>query len=417
MIRKHSISTKLITVIVLLIFFFGSIATYFVFYNTQNVLIDGRKKLLITNLTAKANEVSQVLINTENISATIAKQDKVISYLNNKQNVDKKEVLTILNYYNINNNCSAIYLIDASGTAVVSTDTSFENIDYSFRTYFDTAINGERFVDSLIGITSGELGYYFSTPIEAEDGEILGVAVVKLKPEVVNNIVARQNESYKTLMTVDRFGVIIYSTNEKRMYHSLGKIDDSLLDEISTSQRFSGKTIDPLGYQVVQDDLSFLNEAKTYEIEDLKDDEHEIVTFSPVSNYPFYLVGESYTDDISQQSFKSSAELAGFVLIAAVLTAIFVSFTVNRLMMPLNTLKNASAKLKEGNLKEKIVINTKDEFEDLATSLNEMATRLDQDNSELERKISERTYNLKRLNNLMVGRELKMVELKKQLKK
>lgn len=414
---NRSISKKIIVVVIFLIFFFGTLATYFVFYNTQNALIDVRKKLLVTNLVSEANEIAQVLVNTENISTTLAAQEKVVNYLNKDSGVNKKEILEILNYYNIKNNCSAIYLIDLNGTAIVSTDPSFVGMDYSFREYFKTAVSGQSFSDALIGVTSGELGYYFSSPVFSENNEILGVAVVKLRPEIINKIIERQNETYNTLMIVDRYGVVIYSNDESRMYGSLGAIDDSTKNKISSTFRYQNKTIEPLGYQVVQDEFNILSEAKTYEIHDLKDDEKEIVTFSPISNYPFYLVGESYTNDVSQQSFISALELAGFVLIAAILTAFFVGITVNKLMLPLRILKNASDKLKNGNLKEKIIVSTGDEFEDLANSLNQMAVRLDQNNIELEQKIAERTQNLTRLNNLMINRELKMVELKKQLKK
>ena len=79
---NRSISKKIIVVVIFLIFFFGTLATYFVFYNTQNALIDVRKKLLVTNLVSEANEIAQVLVNTENISTTLAAQEKVVNYLN-----------------------------------------------------------------------------------------------------------------------------------------------------------------------------------------------------------------------------------------------------------------------------------------------------------------------------------------------
>jgi C4-dicarboxylate-specific signal transduction histidine kinase len=181
----------------------------------------------------------------------------VVNYLENDLSTNKKEVLEILNYYNINNNYSSIYIINENGTAVVSTDQSFVDNNYSFREYFKKALAGHFFTDAFIGVTSGELGYYFSTPIVSEKGDILGAAIAKLKPEVINKIIERQNEAYKSLMLVDKYGIVIYSNDESRMYHSLGVLSDIKLSEINSTFRFANKNIVPLGYQIVQDEINF----------------------------------------------------------------------------------------------------------------------------------------------------------------
>jgi|GEM_PF-4438878 len=87
-----------------------------------------------------------------------------------------------------------------------------------------------------------------------------------------------------------------------------------------------------------------------------------------------------------------------------------ISPTINAILR----LQQASKKIEEGNLDYRVDIQSKDELGDLADSFNSMASKLQESYKSLEKKVTERTASLEKTMNLMVGRELKMKELKQK---
>ena len=122
----------------------------------------------------------------------------------------------------------------------------------------------------------------------------------------------------------------------------------------------------------------------------------------------------------------------------------FVTFsraTRKLVLKPLGILSEAAESLGNGNLDARAKVQTKDEFNDLAKTFNRMASNLQNKqeeleaavkarteelqtlNQDLEQKVADRTKELKqkvseleRANAVMVGREMTMIEMKKQLK-
>ena len=97
---------------------------------------------------------------------------------------------------------------------------------------------------------------------------------------------------------------------------------------------------------------------------------------------------------------------------------------------PIKKLTDFIADVKtSGNLEKKAEVKSGDEIGELATAFNEMTSKLRDYQQGLEQKVAERTRELEeakaaqakqleeteRINNVMVGRELKMIELKKEI--
>ncbi len=138
-------------------------------------------------------------------------------------------------------------------------------------------------------------------------------------------------------------------------------------------------------------------------------------------------------------------------IIASVFTAalIIAFFLANRVVSPVEQIKKALLEMGKGNLAYRVEVETGDEIEDLAKGLNQMAERLGKALADLEeaktaleikveartkelkeltdqqeevirqrtKEIKERMEELERFHRLAVGRELKMVELKEEIKK
>lgn len=119
-------------------------------------------------------------------------------------------------------------------------------------------------------------------------------------------------------------------------------------------------------------------------------------------------------------------ELLAFFVVLVVCCGYFFS---NTLSAPIIKLKDIAIDISRGNLKTTIDIKSKDEIGELAAAFNQMTCNLLQSQQEikkyshdLEQKVAERTMELnkkleeiEKMNSLVVNRELKMIELKKEV--
>lgn len=114
------------------------------------------------------------------------------------------------------------------------------------------------------------------------------------------------------------------------------------------------------------------------------------------------------------------------IMLGAIAIIIAVLFLLLRIMVinPIYRLQKGAEIIGKGNLDYKIEIKRKDEIGDLAQEFNKMTKELQASYKNLEEKVVERTQQLdqkikelEKFNKMAVGRELKMIELKKEIKR
>lgn len=93
------------------------------------------------------------------------------------------------------------------------------------------------------------------------------------------------------------------------------------------------------------------------------------------------------------------------------------------IIKPITEITQAAREITTGNLEKRVQIQSNDEIGDLAKEFNNMADNLEHSYKTLEEKVREKTVeleknikDLERFNNTMIGRELKMIELKKTVR-
>jgi methyl-accepting chemotaxis protein len=112
----------------------------------------------------------------------------------------------------------------------------------------------------------------------------------------------------------------------------------------------------------------------------------------------------------------------------AVSMALLFGFLLTRLIArPIKALHDGATKIAQGNLAQHIAIHTHDELGELAETFNSMSTKLKDSRVALEVQVHQtqekanelivKVDELRRMNKLMVNRELKMAELKQELKR
>lgn len=108
------------------------------------------------------------------------------------------------------------------------------------------------------------------------------------------------------------------------------------------------------------------------------------------------------------------------ITIAVVATSVLLGVSLGLIaayliIKPIANIQKAAKEISRGNLKIRAVVKSADELGSLARSFNTMAEKIQELKQNLEKKIHTRTSELEKLNSYFVGREVKMVELKKRI--
>lgn len=361
------------------------------------------------------NMFENVHLQAENISKNISVQ------LNeNDDDFSQTDLQDLLELYSIEESFLAIYAMDETGFTWHSTDESFLGQNYSFRNYFQQAIDGNPYTDIALGVTSKEIGYFISEPIYSEDSSnIIGVLVVKLDP---NFVLDRVTTSFFPVVSefnvkvLDQNGVILHSRFEDDLFKSIGPITESVPTE-ELLQRYGSTSIDSFQHTEVQEDLPFITDIQIYRESLHEDGEKKIVVVGNVQDAPLFIFAESDTDTIVTLSNQLVREQAIFTLISISLISIFIWFLIQLFIRPLKQLIREVESISDSK-KPHLSINTKSSFKEISQlkiSFNNLLQKLNASKDNIEEEVEERTEDLSKTNNMMVGRELKMMEMKNEI--
>jgi len=101
------------------------------------------------------------------------------------------------------------------------------------------------------------------------------------------------------------------------------------------------------------------------------------------------------------------------VLVLYILLSYLIS---RRITQSIYKLKENVGFVELGDLNYDVRINSKDEIGELSQSFFNLINKIKKERSTIEKKIQQRTEQLEKINKVMIGRELKMIELKSQIK-
>lgn len=139
-----------------------------------------------------------------------------------------------------------IYVMAADGTTVAASNwqkpTSFIGRNFSFRPYFTDAMAGKAGRYFALGSTTKKRGYYFSFPIEEENG-LTGAVVVKID---LDQIEERWNDPDTEIVVADEDGVVVISTEPRWMFQTLRPLTSEQMQRIVDSLRYGDQPLESL---------------------------------------------------------------------------------------------------------------------------------------------------------------------------
>jgi len=145
---------------------------------------------------------------------------------------------------------SDIYLINNAGITIAASNwnlpTSFVGMNFTFRPYYQQAMQGQLARYYAVGLSSGKRGFYYAYPIIV-NSTIIGVIALKLS---ITDI----EEQYKNTVLTDSFNflivapddVVFISDRSEWRLKTIGKISKEKQKEIIAAKRYTDKKITSL---------------------------------------------------------------------------------------------------------------------------------------------------------------------------
>lgn len=192
----------------------------------------------------------------EKIPDVLAKHPLLQEVLQTPDNGNRDRLNLLLEEIGGVTQTSAIYLIDKAGLTLAASnwqsERTFIGMDFSFRPYFQQAIEGQSARYYAVGLTSNKRGYYFSSPVMS-NGEVVGVIVVKISIDEIENQhkEAVGDIDYNFLIVAPDDVVFISDKSEWRL-KTIGSISDKKAQHLKYSPRYSGREIEMLNVQPVK---------------------------------------------------------------------------------------------------------------------------------------------------------------------
>ncbi len=138
------------------------------------------------------------------------------------------------------------YLMDAQGMTFAASnwdsERPFVGHNFSYRPYFQQAMEGRLGRYFALGTTSGKRGYYFASRV-TDNGEALGAVVVKVS---LDDIEAAWTASEEDVIVTDPYGVIFIASQPDWRFRSLAPLDEAALKAIAENRRYESADLRPL---------------------------------------------------------------------------------------------------------------------------------------------------------------------------
>jgi HAMP domain-containing protein len=153
-------------------------------------------------------------------------------------------------------------------------------------------------------------------------------------------------------------------------------------------------------------------------------------TYAPLLKPDWAVVVEIPTSEAYSDTFQIIKLTIWIVIFSVAIAFLIGIYLSRRISRPIVMLRDAANEIGNGVLDKKIDIKSNNEvgelasaFEKMRSSLKDSRKDLEKNNKTLEKKVSKRTgelqskiYELERFNKVAVGRELRMIELKKRIR-
>ncbi|MDJ0647404.1 MAG: cache domain-containing protein [Xenococcaceae cyanobacterium MO_188.B19] len=394
-----SISTKLLIAIASA----ATIPMSLIAYNNLKLGLDNLTKSEYYKLeviaVSNASRLDQLIIDNRLIVNQISSNINVVNFLavtsSKQEELFSKVEKSLEVILRSSPDYDAVFVMDKDGNCLASTDPTFIGRNYSFRDYFKKAIRGYGAspVSLLVGATTGRPGLFFSHPIRSERGEILGVAVLKIKGHdlwrVVNSI--RVNSHVQAFL-IDENGIVIVHPNNSFLYRSLDELSGDTQNKLKAENAYGREQISSLQLSELASAMVGAKQMGNVSYYSPLEKTHQIAGFSPLESEPWVL-GVNKPREIFEAPMRAMIWQNGcFVLLVGGISALVSLLLSKQLVKSIRALIKAGQALQKGDFNPEILAEasrSQDDLGKLACVFLQMAEEVNNREHNLKSQVQE----------------------------
>ena len=374
------LAVKMVAALVLAAVLPMAITAWYNYASNVDALASSERRNLERLALSTSGRLSQMIEDSRRVTAFLATSDDVEDLLAHPTDEGKRTVLARLrNVVDTNADLHLLTLMDAGGTAIVSTAPEVVGGNYAFREYFKAAMAGRSYITSIIvGSVAGRAGVYVAYPVTRDD-KTIGVIALRLRAESIDAIVDTARNMNREPFLVDGDGVLIHHRIDSLRFHSLAELPAPVQAQIVADQRFRLKHVDGLGMPNLAAAMIGARHEGTIDYRSTISKTREVAGYAPVAGVS-WVVGVTESRDsfeaplraIFQQVLVSVALVGAFFVLLAILFARSIS-------KPVQALTRAADALKRGDYDQAHVrVTSGDEIGALGRTFNVMIDVLQQ---------------------------------------
>jgi PAS domain S-box-containing protein len=187
------------------------------------------------------NSLNALLSENEKVVETLAGMRALQRVLRTGEPDDLYYANVVLDHFELTLGADVCYLMDQRGHTIASSNRkspdSFVGQNFSFRPYFQQAVQGLSGAYLALGTTSSRRGVYHSYPIyDDPEGRPVGVAVIKSPIDKVEKAIGLPTDD--TVLVTNPLGVIFISNRMEWLYHYAWQLSHDQLAGIAAERQF-----------------------------------------------------------------------------------------------------------------------------------------------------------------------------------
>lgn len=310
-----------------------------------------------------------------------------------------------------------ISIIDTSGVILASTNSGAVGKNRSGDLLFLNGINYTYIGDLHLSCENSSLVFCVSTPLIDSNDNLTGVLLVRFKHDRLYEITTDTTGLGETgeVYIVNKSGFVL---TPLRFYNLSYNYENIILKKKINTENFKKGM---LHQNSTKGSVEEHNDVELFE--DYRG-ERVLGAHVYIDEMQWVLLTEIDESEVFASVGDMQNTLTILLTISAIIILFIAYFYSKTISNPIEKLEILAKEIAKGNLNIDVDVKTSDEIGSLAKSFNEMAANLKEYNKELESQVEKRTRELQskveeleKFKKVTVGRELRMVELKKEIKR
>ena len=211
------------------------------------------KNVSENTMTAVANALEDEMHHIQSAAGSMAGAPWSLPAVLSPNEENLKKANAALDRYRANFDFSVCYLLDHKGTTLATSNRndpdSFLGKNYAFRPYFQEPMRGKATVYLAQGITNRERGIYVGYPVKDVQGKILGAVVIKKKVFEIDNLLL----GHPHFFYVSPEGIIFLSSNKEVIFKALWPLTSEQEQGLEKSRQFPKGSFETMLSRMPQD--------------------------------------------------------------------------------------------------------------------------------------------------------------------